>query len=183
MTIEELNELPVGSAAAAFERCCGSERWVKRMIAERPFQSEAHLIDAADQNWIALGPDDWLEAFAAHPRIGAGGSDMPSGSETAAGSSAPDGAKATGLDPWAAQEQSGVQSADARVRQRIAEANREYEEQFGYIFIVCATGKSAAEMLTLLEQRLHNAPDRELTIAAEEQNRITRIRIQKLLHD
>ena len=135
------------------------------MTARRPFRSEAELLDAADRLWTALEPKDWLEAFAAHPRIGAG-------SEAA-----------QGAHEWAAHEQSGMRSADSQVRERLAEANREYENRFGYIFIVCATGKSADEMLALLEQRLHNTPDRELAIAAVEQSRITRIRLQKLLNE
>jgi OHCU decarboxylase len=190
MTLEDLNGLPTGPADAAFRRCCGSARWAAQMTARRAFRSEAELLEAADQIWIALEPKDWLEAFAAHPRIGSGGL---AGEPSGAGGERPRPARpfddAQGrLEPgegrgWAEQEQSGMQSADAITRERLAQANREYENRFGYIFIVCATGKSADEMLALLEQRLHNAPDRELAIAAVEQSRIARSRLQKLLNE
>jgi len=132
------------------------------MAARRPFHSETELVETADQICASLEREDWLEAFVAHPRIGGvagGGSD------------------------WLADEQSGMGSADDRVQQRLAEANREYEHRFGHIFIVCATGKSAGEMLALLDERLHNAADRELTIAAAEQRQITRLRLRKLLKE
>ena len=126
------------------------------MSAKRPFATEAEMVDAADRMWSSLAPPDWLEAFAAHPRIG---------------------------EDASSDEQGGMRSAGSGVRERLAQANREYEARFGYIFIVCATGKSAEEMLARLERRLFNAPDDELRIAGEEQGKITRLRLAKLVSD
>lgn len=111
---------------------------------------------------MSLQPDDWLEAFSAHPRIG-------------------DSSRAPGHPTWAAQEQAGLQSASEMVRARLAEANRRYEARFGYIFIVCATGKSADEMLAIVEERLSHDPETELQVAGEEQRNITRLRLERLL--
>lgn len=128
------------------------------MLAARPFVSRDDLMDRSDRIWRSLQRTDWLEAFAAHPRIG---------SRAARG--------------WAAGEQAGARGADESVLTRLAARNREYEARFGHIFIVCASGKSADEMLALLEARLDNEPDAELSIAAEEQRKITRLRLDKLL--
>ena len=128
------------------------------MVAGRPFVSRDDVMDRSDRIWRSLQRTDWLEAFAAHPRIG---------SRAASG--------------WAAGEQAGSLSASAAVLTRLSERNREYEARFGHIFIVCATGKSADEMLSLLEARLDNEPDAELSIAAEEQRKVTRLRLDKLL--
>jgi OHCU decarboxylase len=128
------------------------------MAAARPFRDLAALTAAADRIWADLDRDDWLEAFAAHPKIG----------ERAG-------------PAWSAQEQSGVAGAPREVIDRLVIANRDYEARFGYIFIVCATGKSAAEMLDLLERRLGHAPEQELRIAADEQRTITRLRLGTLL--
>ena len=138
--------------------CCGSRKWVAGMLARLPFADAGAALAAAAQVWWSLAPADWREAFAAHPRIG----------EKSA-------------DRQASREQSGVQSAGAATLARMAEANREYEQRFGYIYIVCATGKSADEMLAILESRLGADPDSELRTAAAEQLKITRIRLQKLL--
>jgi len=153
-----LNELDAGACADALRRCCGSDAWVRSLVAARPFVSRDDLMDRSDRIWQSLQRDDWLEAFAAHPRIGS-----------------------PAANGWAAGEQSGSVGASAAVRTRLSERNREYEARFGHIFIVCATGKSADEMLALLEARLENAPDAELSIAAEEQRKITRLRLDKLL--
>jgi OHCU decarboxylase len=128
------------------------------MVAERPFVSRDDLMDRSDRIWQSLQRKDWLQAFAAHPRIG---------SRAANG--------------WAAGEQAGSLGAGAAVLTRLSARNREYEARFGHIFIVCATGKSADEMLALLEARLDNEPDAELSIAAEEQRKITRLRLDRLL--
>jgi OHCU decarboxylase len=128
------------------------------MVAARPFESADALFGASDGIWRFLGRDDWLEAFAAHPRIG---------ERAAAG--------------WPSDEQTGAAAADEPTRARFTQANREYDRRFGHIFIVCATGKAAAEMLALLETRLGNDPATELAIAAEEQRKITRLRLEKLL--
>ena len=157
---EVLNAMPANAARAALTRCCGAGRWVAGMMGRRPWASAAALYADAEATWAALGHDDFLEAFAHHPRIGA---------------------RADGTDDaWARQEQARVGDADGETRAALVEANERYLERFGYIFIVCATGKSAAEMLGLLEARLGNDPTRELAIAAGEQARITRLRLEKV---
>jgi OHCU decarboxylase len=128
------------------------------MLERQPFATDIQLLEAADRLWWELSPADWREAFAAHPRIG----------EKSA-------------DRRANQEQSGVTGAPAESLARLASANREYEDRFGYIYIVCASGKTAAEMLEILESRLGNDAETELRIAAEQQSQITRLRLQKWL--
>jgi allantoicase len=145
-------------AAVQLRNCCGSSEWVRRMMASRPFTTENDLFRAAEEIWNGLTPDEWREAFAAHPRIG-----DRSGSR------------------WARQEQSGTASASSESMDALAAANREYEARFGYIYIVCATGRSADEMLAMAWQRLENAPDEELRIAAAEQMKITKLRLIKLV--
>jgi 2-oxo-4-hydroxy-4-carboxy-5-ureidoimidazoline decarboxylase len=155
-----LNVLPAGEARAALTRCCGSGRWVAGMMGRRPWASATALYADAEATWADLGHDDFLEAFAHHPRIGARAEQTD--------------------DAWARQEQARVGDADGETRQALVDANEQYLRRFGYIFIVCASGKSAAEMLGLLEGRLGNDPERELAIAAGEQARITRLRLEKL---
>jgi 2-oxo-4-hydroxy-4-carboxy-5-ureidoimidazoline decarboxylase len=135
------------------------------MTARRPFESADALFAAAEDVWAGLGRDDWLEAFAAHPRIG----DI-------------DGLRkkfATTAD-WSAGEQAGVAGAAEQVLRDLAAGNADYEARFGHTFIVCATGKTAAEMLALLRARLANDPAAELRVAAAEQAKITRLRLEKL---
>jgi allantoicase len=138
--------------------CCGSREWVRRMQASQPFASAGQMLEAAGRIWSELGPSDWLQAFAAHPRIG----------ESSA-------------DPRATQEQSGVAGAQTDVLTRLAAANRAYEERFGYIYIVFASGKTAAEMLAILESRMSNDAETELRVAAGQQRQIMRLRLEKLL--
>ena len=135
------------------------------MAASRPWAAPADLYSAAAEVWNRLTPEDWLEAFAAHPRIG----------ESKGGAQDEKGRR------WSAAEQAGTHGASAGTRTRLAELNRVYDERFGYLFIVCASGKSAEEMLALLEARLDNPPDEELRVAAGEQEKITRLRLEKLL--
>ena len=130
------------------------------MIERRPFGSRDAAFDAADEIWKSLDRSDWLEAFAHHPRIG---------EQT--------------KNSTAAREQSGVKSADDDTRAQLAQVNRDYEQRFGYIYIVCATGKSAEEMLAIARDRLNNDPATEIAVAAEEQRKITRLRLAKLLED
>lgn len=163
MRLADLNALDEGTAAAEFLRCCGSTGWARQMAAARPFADAGAMAVAGDGIWSALQPSAWLEAFAAHAKIGAG----------RAGGAAPAG--------WPEQEQAGVAGAAEATLRRLAEANRDYEARFGYIFIVCATGKTAAEMLALLEARLRHDAGEELRIAAEEQRKITRLRLNKLV--
>jgi 2-oxo-4-hydroxy-4-carboxy-5-ureidoimidazoline decarboxylase len=144
------------------------------MAAARPFATFAALDAAADAIWRSLDRADWLDAFAAHPKIG----DEGAGRAGRAGRAGSEDTTA-----WSAAEQAGVAGAEARTKQRLAEANRDYQARFGYIFIVCATGKAADEMLSLLEARLRHDADDELLIAAEEQRKITRLRLRKLLEE
>jgi 2-oxo-4-hydroxy-4-carboxy-5-ureidoimidazoline decarboxylase len=149
-------------ARALLATSCGSARWVERMMKRRPFGSREALLDAARVEWWALGPDDWREAFAHHPKIGDREALRTRFAATRALSE---------------KEQAGVAGASEAVLAELEQQNRAYEAKFGYIFIVCATGKSAEEMLALLRERLRNEPDREIRIAADEQARITAIRL------
>jgi OHCU decarboxylase len=175
MRLDELNALDAATAERELLRCCGSARWARLMAAARPFPSVDAMLAKADAVWSLLGSNDWLEAYAAHPRIG----DTP-GSGRSDGSGGSGGSGKEGRD-WAVEEQAGVGTASHSVRDRLADANRRYEARFGYIFIVCATGKRAEEMLAMLERRLTNHRDEELPIAAEEQRKITRLRMAKLV--
>lgn len=175
--LDRLNALPREEAETRLLACCGSRQWARRLAAERPFAGADDLAEAADRIWRSLPADDWLEAFGAHPRIGAPvkGTDLFNESGEI---------PKINLSPfslWARQEQAGTKSASPETLANLADVNREYEERFGHIFIVCATGKSAAEMLALAESRLHNDPQTELAIAAEEQRKIMRLRLAKLL--
>jgi OHCU decarboxylase len=164
--LDRLNNLPTREAEAVFLDCCGSREWARRMAESRPFAMLEILFERADSIWLSLSPADWLEAFAAHPKIGSnkGG---PTQKKRAAS--------------WSAGEQSGMDAADNAVRNELAEANRLYEEKFGFIFIVCASGKSAHEMLAICLARLGNSAETEMRIAAEEQRKITELRLNKLL--
>jgi 2-oxo-4-hydroxy-4-carboxy-5-ureidoimidazoline decarboxylase len=145
--------------------CCGSTRWVESMIARRPFGSTGRLLAAADEVWRALSPDDWREAFSHHPKIG--DRDLRQ-------------TRFASTRHLSEREQSGVAGAPDDVVEQLAEANREYEDRFGYIFIVCATGRSAAEMLVLLRSRLVNDPASEIQIASGEQAKITALRLSAI---
>jgi OHCU decarboxylase len=158
MVAEHLNGLPDAEARAALTKCCASARWVAQMLAARPFGSDGALLASADRIWWALGREDWLEAFARHPRIG----------ERAA-------------EEWSRGEQAGVNGATAAIRAELAERNRAYEKRFGHVFLISATGKTAEAMLGELRRRLANDPATELRIAAGEQAKITRLRLEKLV--
>ena len=162
--LEEFNALPSAQAESALRDCCGSARWAASVASRRPYASVEALHKAADSIWWNLERADWLEAFSHHPQIG----DKPAGGSESA-------------RQWAAGEQAGARNAADDVKARLARANRAYFEKFGYIYIVCATGKSADQMLALLGQRLQNDPASELPIAAEQHRLITRLRLQKLL--
>jgi 2-oxo-4-hydroxy-4-carboxy-5-ureidoimidazoline decarboxylase len=165
MNLRALNAMPPGAARAALLRCCGSTHWAAAMTARRPFVSVDDVYRAADEIGAGLDRADWLEAFAAHPRIGDLNSLRNKFASTA---------------DWAGAEQAGAAGAGDDVIGALAEGNRVYEARFGYIFIVCATGKTAAEMLAILRRRLNNDPDTELAVAAAEQAKITRLRLEKL---
>lgn len=165
--LEKLNNTSQETAESAFLSCCGSRRWAQKMAESRPFADVSTLLNQAEKIWQNLTPQDWLEAFAAHPKIGARKS-VPQATAQSA--------------EWSRSEQSGTQTATDSARVQLEEANRLYEEKFGFIFIVCATGKSAEEMLELCLERIPNADDAELRIAAQEQRKITEIRLKKLLN-
>jgi allantoicase len=158
-----LNVLPEPVVEEQLLACCGSPAWTDKVVRSRPFSSPDHLYAAAERAFDELGREDWLDAFAAHPRIG----------ERRAGADA--------SSRWSAQEQAGTDESSPEILAQLAEANRLYEQRFGHVFLVCATGKSAFEMLDLLGSRLGNDPDTELAVAAGEQRKITRLRLEKLL--
>jgi len=165
-SLNRLNELSGPAAEAEFLKCCGSQRWAQQMLQARPFAALDDVLTGADRIWWSLSEADWLEAFRAHPKIG----------EKKAAA-----AQSVEAQKWSAQEQSGVAQASARTISELAERNREYEDRFGFIFIVCASGKSSEEMLEIVNSRLGNEAAAELLNAAEEQRKITRLRLQKLL--
>jgi OHCU decarboxylase len=164
--LERLNALSEREAEAELLKCCGSTLWARRMAGERPFANLQELMTKADAVWWALDAEDWLEAFSRHPKIGE--------RESAR-------AQAQEAREWSEQEQAGTNAADEEIKLSLAAANCEYERKFGYIYIICATGKTADEMLSILRERLQNDADHELRVAAEEQRRITHLRLQKLL--
>jgi 2-oxo-4-hydroxy-4-carboxy-5-ureidoimidazoline decarboxylase len=167
LTLDELNSLSRVAAARVLYACGGNRRWVDAMLQRRPYASVDALLDASDVEWRVTGPNDWREAFAGHPRIG---------------ERRPEDRRPEDRGPdWSAAEQSGVDAADAATRSALADGNREYEERFGHIFLVCASGKSAAEMLALLRARMSNTPDQELAVAGDELRKIARVRLEKLL--
>jgi 2-oxo-4-hydroxy-4-carboxy-5-ureidoimidazoline decarboxylase len=163
-----LDGAPEAAARAALLRCCASGRWVDGMLRRRPFGSVAALQAAAEAVWCdECGEADWLEAFAGHPRIGADVEALRRKYGDAA--------------RWSLGEQRGVEAAPEETLRALADENTRYFEKFGFIFIVCATGKSADEMLALLRARLPHERDGEIRVAAAEQAKITRIRLDKLL--
>lgn len=158
--LDRFNRLSDEEAAGELLAVCHSRRWAKEVAAGRPYADLAALQRAADEVWRGLGPEDWLEAFAAHPRIGEGG-----------GASA----------DWSRQEQAGVGGAGPEVQDRLARGNAEYEARFGYVFLISAAGRDAEEILAALTERLGNDPATELRVAAEEHRRITRLRLERLM--
>lgn len=164
--VGRLNSLPAEEARAALLDCCGSTRWAREVAALRPFRDVDALLAAGERVWFGLDREDWLEAFRAHPRIGE--------RKAAADVSAE-------ARRWSEGEQSRAREASDETKAALAEANRVYEERFGFIFIVCAAGKSAAEMLDICRGRLKNERGTELRVAATEQWRITELRLRKFL--
>ena len=158
MTLDELNRASVEDAQRAFLKCCGSTRWAKRMVQQRPFDSFEALLGAADFADALLEDEDWLEAFAAHPRIGERSSSA-----------------------WSQNEQAAALNSEEAVKQRLSALNGEYEKKFGFIFIVFASGKQPAEIVKLMEARMNNDRATEIRNAAEEQKKISRARLHKLL--
>lgn len=149
-----------------FHTVCGSKRWADLLVAARPFATESDLFAHADRAWFGLGREDWLEAFSHHPRIGERNLTQAKFAATAAQST---------------REQSGMAAATEAERAEFAAGNAEYERRFGHVFLICATGRSAGDMLTALRARLVNDPATELRNAAAEQAKITRIRLERWL--
>jgi len=165
MTIAEFDHLSEAEKREQLFKCCGSSHWVDMMLPVFPVEDLVDLLQYADEKWLQCNERDWLEAFSHHPKIGDKSSLKEKFATTAS---------------WASNEQSGVSTASDDVIEALAKGNEDYEKKFGFIFIVCATGKSAEEMLGLLMARLPNDPDKEIRIAAEEQGKITAIRLNKL---
>lgn len=163
--IAELDDLPSAQAAALLRPCCGAARWVAGMVARRPFGSLDALLEESDDTWWSLGPDDWLEALAHHPRLGEREGVVAQDAMGAA---------------WSASEQAGVTSADDDARRALAAVNRDYERRFGFVYVARAAGRSADELLALARARLTNDAETELRVAAEEQRQITRLRLARL---
>jgi len=166
VTLEKLNQLSKPEAKEALAKCCGASKWVNCMEAQRPFESIDQLHQLAEEIWLSASNDDWLEAFSHHPKIG----DRKSLEK-----------KFIATNDWSNDEQKSVSSASRSTLEALLNLNDAYEEKFGFIFIVCATGKSAEDMLELLKKRLPNDRQEELQIAMGEQNKITKLRLDKLL--
>jgi allantoicase len=167
--LRKLNWAPANELHAEMMRCCGSARWASAMVAGRPYTSRTHLRGVAADRWWHLEDRDWLEAFSHHPRIGA----SPATLRVRFGSTA----------DWSSSEQSGVAEADQAMLEALAEGNRAYEAKFGHVFLICATGLKAPEMLAALQERFVHEPAAELRIAAGEQMKITYIRLEKLVEE
>lgn len=168
MNLAAFNALNESEAKATLTSCCAAERWVQALVQQRPYRHRAAFFEAAESIWQRMEESDYLEAFSAHPQIG----DINTLREKFANTQA-----------LAASEQRAVNAADETTLAALAEKNRLYLAQYGFIFIVFATGKSAEKMLALLEHRLGNPREEELEIAAAEQFKITHLRLQQLLEN
>ena len=166
MTLHELNILPKQQLIEELAKCCGSSAWINKMLPFFPADDLVELLEDAEEQWYLCSEQDWKEAFAHHPKIG----DAESLKKKFASTS-----------QWASEEQSGVNTASPQTIEALVKGNQEYEKKFGYIFIIYATGKSAEEMLVILQTRLQNNPEVEIEVAADEQNKITKLRLEKLL--
>jgi 2-oxo-4-hydroxy-4-carboxy-5-ureidoimidazoline decarboxylase len=160
--LHPINSATPEAAREILARACGSRRWVDRMMARRPFANDAKLLMAARVEWFALGESDWLEAFAHHPRIG----DRASLE-----------ARFPKTHDLSSKEQAAVGAAREDVLTALADLNQQYYDRFGFIFIVCAAGKTAEEMLALLRERLPHDRATELRTAVDEQAKITALRL------
>ena len=168
LELASLNSLSPSQAEEEFLKCCGSKNWAQRMTAARPYPGLNELITNADRIWWSLDSEDWLEAFHSHPKIGEKKAATPTAVEA---------------QRWSEEEQAGIRDSAQQTLAALAKLNQTYEEKFGYIFIVCASGKSFEEMLAILRARLENSADAELRVAAAEQAKITQLRLGKLLAD
>ena len=161
-----LNSLTDEEATKELLQCCGSKRWASATATGRPYDTLEILLATADDIWWSLNPNDWIEAFRSHPKIG----EKKAADKVSAQS-----------QQWSGQEQSGVANASNTTIDSLADLNREYEQKFGFIFIICATGKTSDEIVAALRERLPHEPAAELPIAAAEQSKITALRLKKLL--
>ena len=158
------NKLPREEAEREILACCGSRSWAASVASKRPILDEASLLEVSDATWRSLSESDWLEAFRSHPRIGESRAEKTVAAQSST---------------WSEQEQQKAAAADEAIKMALKWGNREYEQKFGRIFIVCATGKSASEILEILRRRLHNDDATELRQAAEEQRTIMHLRLKK----
>jgi OHCU decarboxylase len=156
-----LNSIPRDEVELHLLACCGSRAWASALAAQRPYANLPTLLKAADAVWNELAPSDWLEAFAAHPRIGESGGHSPARSE---------------------KEQSRIMGGADDTLAALSEGNRLYEARFGHVFLISAAGRNADEVLAALRLRLHNDPAIETKAAAEEQRKITRLRLDGMLN-
>lgn len=192
--LDVLNTATADQASALLGACCGSPEWVLHMVSARPFRDSSELFDTADRVWSGLPETEWFAAFAAHPRIGQRSREVrlkpdPTGEESVVpgvsqtkAPSVASGFSRTSPAHWSEQEQAGALGAEEATRASLADANDAYEHRFGHIFIICATGKSASDMLDALRARLSSDPSDELRVAAEEQRKIIRLRLEKMLN-
>lgn len=164
--LERWNSLRPEKAEEEILPCCGSRAWAREMAGRRPINDEAALLAACDEVWGKLPESDWMEAFQSHPRIGESHRPGPVPARSAA---------------WSGEEQRGVGAAGEDIKVALAEGNRAYEQRFNRTFIVCATGKSALEILEILRWRLHNDEATELHETAEQQRQIAHLRLKKWL--
>jgi len=164
--LEWLNSLTADEAAKELLQCCGSKRWAKEIATARPYPSLETLLTKSHDIWWSLDPNDWLDAFRSHPKIG----EKKAAEKVSAQS-----------QQWSGQEQSGVAHASQDTVDSLASLNEDYEQKFGFIFIICATGKTSDEMLNALRERLEHDAETELPIAATEQSKITELRLKKML--
>lgn len=165
--LQRLNSLSPFELEVELLKCCGSKSWAAELSKRAPFPEPSKLIQESEHIWRALSPDDWMEAFRSHPRIGEQKAAEQVSREA---------------QQWSKQEQSAARSASMETKNELIELNRQYQERFGFIFIVCAAGKSANEILSVLKQRLNNEAAEELRIAANEQAKITELRLAKLIN-
>lgn len=160
------NSLDLPAAAREALPCCGSQAWATALASARPIEDEESLIEKSSSIWLGLPDDEWQEAFDSHPRIGQNHAQAHATEESLR---------------WSAQEQRAALSKDEAAKLALDDANRRYEERFGRIFIVCASGKTSAEILAILEARMQNDNATELREAAEQQRQITQLRLHRWL--
>jgi 2-oxo-4-hydroxy-4-carboxy-5-ureidoimidazoline decarboxylase len=166
LVLARWNALPEMEAEEEILPCCGSQHWAQELTRLRPFATPQELFEASDRVWLGLAPEDWDEAFRSHPRIGQRKAPAGATKQSAA---------------WSREEQNGIDEESAATLAELVRGNEEYEARFGRVFLVCATGKSAAEMLEMLKIRLQNDPTTELHEVAEQQRQITQLRLRKWL--